>query len=379
MIETGGWGGLAHYAWNLCRALAAEGAEVHLLTAVRYELAELDGGFPVEPCLTAASFPRVAAHVLRRIRALAPDVVHVQSLLSTRFDAVLWPLARRRARLVATAHNVRPHEHGRWEEWTLWRTLRAADAVVAHTREAADTTSRRLGPGCRVEVIHHGDYAFFRDGRAADRSAARRALGLPERGQLLLAFGAIRPYKGLLDLIRALPVVRRRHPEAHLVVVGPLLVGSRAEYEEAIAHAHVDDAVTFRPVYVPHAEVASYFAAADVAVFNYRDVTDSGALRVAASLGTPIVATSVGAFREFLADGATGRLVPPGDAGALATTLGDVLADAAGAARMADAARALSASAWSWTDSARATLRLYHALTPASSPRLVDARRGTHA
>jgi glycosyltransferase involved in cell wall biosynthesis len=379
MVETGGWGGLAHYAWNLGRALAAEGADVHLLTAVRYELAELDGGFAVEACLSAASFPRVAAHILRRIGALAPDVVHVQSLLSTRFDAVLWPLARRRARLVVTAHNVRPHEHGRWEEWTLWRTLRAADAVIAHTRGAADTAMRRLGPGHRVEIIHHGDYAFFREGRAADRSAARRVLALPERGQLLLAFGAIRPYKGLLDLIRALPAVRRRHPEARLVVVGPLLVGSRAEYEAAIAHAHVEDAVVFRPVYVPHAEVASYFAAADVAVFNYRDVTDSGALRVAASLGTPIVATSVGAFREFLADGATGRLVPPGDASALAATLGDVLADAAGATRMADAARALSASAWSWTDSARATLKLYRAVAPASSPRMVDARRGTHA
>jgi glycosyltransferase involved in cell wall biosynthesis len=378
MIETGGWGGLAHYAWNLCRALTAEGADVHLITAVRYELAELDGGFRVDPCLSAASFPRAAGRLLGRIGALAPAVVHVQSLLSTRFDAVLWPLVRRRARLVATAHNVRPHEHGRWEEWTLWRMLRAADAVVAHTRQAADTARRRLGPGHRVELIHHGDYAFFRDGRAADQVAARRALDLPERGRLLLAFGAIRPYKGLLDLIGALPAVRRRHPDAHLVVVGPLLVGSRAEYEEAIAHAHVDDAVTFRPVYVPHAEVATYFAAADVAVFNYRDVTDSGALRVAASLGTPIVATSVGAFREFLADGATGRLVPPGDAGALATTLGDVLADAAGAARMADAARVLSASAWSWTDSARATLKLYSALTAAASPRFVDVR-GTHA
>jgi glycosyltransferase involved in cell wall biosynthesis len=71
--------------------------------------------------------------------------------------------------------------------------------------------------------------------------------------------------------------------------------------------------------------------------------------------------------------------VSPGDARALAATLGDVLADVAGAARMADAARALSASAWSWTDSARATLSLYDALARSSSPRLVDTRRGTHA
>src|SRR5258705_6661745 len=218
MVETGGWGGLAHYAWNLCRALATEGADVHLLTAVRYELAELDGGFKVDACLSAASFPRVAARVLGRIAALAPDVVHVQSLLSTRFDAALWPLARRRARLVATAHNVRPHEHGRWEEWTLWRTLRAGDTVVAHTPQAADITSRRLGSGHRVELIHHGDYAFFRNGLAVDRSAARRALGLPERGQLFLAFGAIRPYKSLLDLIGGLPAVQPLHPGAHPIL-----------------------------------------------------------------------------------------------------------------------------------------------------------------
>jgi D-inositol-3-phosphate glycosyltransferase len=92
------------------------------------------------------------------------------------------------------------------------------------------------------------------------------------------------------------------------------------------------------------------------------------------------VATSVGAFREFLADSATGRLVPPGDARALAATLGDVLADVAGAARMADAARALSDSAWSWADSARATLGLYRALAASpSADRPGLRRRGTHA
>ena len=176
MIETGGWGGLAHYAWNLCRALATEGADVHLLTAVRYELAELDGGFRVDACLSAASFPRVAARVLGRIAALAPDVVHVQSLLSTRFDAALWPLARRRARLVATAHNVRPHEHGRWEEWTLWRTLRTADTVVAHTREAADLALRRLGSGHRVvKRIRNGGLGGPRSTAAATVPSSRPA------------------------------------------------------------------------------------------------------------------------------------------------------------------------------------------------------------
>src|SRR5262249_61974533 len=113
--------------------------------------------------------------------------------------------------------------------------------------------------------------------------------------------------------------------------------------------------VVFRPGYVPAENVATYFAAADVAVFNYRDITDSGSLRLACDLGTPVVATAVGSFREFLADGVTARLVEPGDERALAQALAAVLARPETAARMAAAARALAASSWSSAASAKAT------------------------
>jgi glycosyltransferase involved in cell wall biosynthesis len=293
---------------------------------------------------------------------VAPDIVHVQSLISTRFDALLWPFVRRRMPLIMTAHNVRSHEGLAWEAWTMWRSLRAADAVIVHTEESAGVVARRLGPRARIRLIHHGDYAFFDRGTAKDRAAARRQLGLPVDAQLLLAFGAIRPYKGLLGAIAALPAIRSRHPNPHLVIVGPLLVGSEADYREAIRRAGVTDAVTFRPRYVPHDEVAAYFTAADVAVYNYHDVTDSGSLRIACSLRAPAVATAVGGFREFLTDGVTGRLVPPGDPEALAAAVSSLLADPVMAARMAEAARTLAASTWSWAKSARATHELYQEL-----------------
>jgi glycosyltransferase involved in cell wall biosynthesis len=124
----------------------------------------------------------------------------------------------------------------------------------------------------------------------------------------------------------------------------------------------VDDAVLFRPGYVPAGEVAAYFAAADVAVFNYRDITDSGSLRLACDLGTPVVATSVGSFREFLTDGVTARLVEPGHAGALVEALDDVLARPEQAARMAQAARELATTSWSWAESAKATAQLYETI-----------------
>ncbi|MEZ4719949.1 MAG: glycosyltransferase [Caldilineaceae bacterium] len=43
--------------------------------------------------------------------------------------------------------------------------------------------------------------------------------------------------------------------------------------------------------------------------------------------GLPVVTTRVGGMTEVVADGEVGRLVPPNDAGALAATLVDLLAD----------------------------------------------------
>jgi glycosyltransferase involved in cell wall biosynthesis len=363
MVETGGWGGIAHYTWNLCQALAQGGADVVLLTNTRFELNDLPRHFRVENCFAPdRNYLHTVRVFLRTLDRVAPEIVHVQSLLSSRFDAFLWPWIRRTAPLVMTAHNIRSHENSPWEAWTTWRSYRAADALVVHTDESAQIASHRLGPTHRVALIHHGDYAFFRPAQPLSRSEARHRLRLPVDVRLLLAFGAIRPYKGIQELFEALGIVRLRHPSTHLVVVGPLLVGTETEYRKAIERAGLFDAVTFRPEYVPHGEVASYFAAADIAVYNYSEVTDSGALRIACSLGTPVVATAVGAFREFLQDGVTGRLVPPHNPAVLTAAICDLLEDREAALRMATAARDLAVSRWSWQDSARQTIALYEAL-----------------
>ncbi len=363
MVETGGWGGIAHYAWSLCDALAGAGADVSLLTNADYELERRPRGFAVERCFSAgAGFLGNARALCERLRRGGHHVVHVQSLLSTRFDALLWPRVRRRVPMVMTVHNLRSHERIHWDDWTLWRCLATADAVVVHTEEALREARRRLGPRARVELIRMGDWSVFAAAEAADRGEARARLGLPADAPVVLAFGAIRPYKGLAGVIAALPALRRRHPGARLVIAGPLLAGSEGEYRAAIRRAGVEGVVVFRPGYVPGDEVPGYFAAADVAVFNYSGITDSASLRLACRMFTPVVATAVGCFSEFLTDGVTGRLVPAGDDGALAAALGDVLADPADAGRMAAAAASLAGSAWSWAESARATRALYGAL-----------------
>ncbi|PYN17567.1 MAG: hypothetical protein DME05_04195, partial [Candidatus Rokuibacteriota bacterium] len=50
MVETGGWGGIGHYTFNLCAALAAAGVEVSLLTNRKFELADRPHRFDVDGC-----------------------------------------------------------------------------------------------------------------------------------------------------------------------------------------------------------------------------------------------------------------------------------------------------------------------------------------
>jgi glycosyltransferase involved in cell wall biosynthesis len=362
MVETGGWGGIAHYTWNLSKALAEQGVEVALLTNGQYELHDLPTPFIVERCLDGqAGYLRNARTLWKQIAKLAPDIVHVQSLLSTRLDGILWRLVSLTTPLVLTEHNVQLREGSDRKNWTQKQCYRAANEVIVHTQEGYREMQRYVRSTTHVTVIHHGDYGFFEANGVVDRCTARRMLELPADAKIILAFGAIRPYKGIHDLIEMLPAVRRRHANALLVVAGPLLIGAEEEYRAAIARAGMQDAVAFWPHYVPHADVAVLFHAADVAVFNYHDITDSGALRVACSLGTPVVATAVGGFREFLKDRETARLVSPGNLDALAGAVGDVLDDPAAAERMACAAQALSGQRWSWESAARATLVAYHA------------------
>jgi hypothetical protein len=48
VVEPLGTGGMIHYAYQLCTALAKEGVEVTLVTAHNYELADFPHNFHVE-------------------------------------------------------------------------------------------------------------------------------------------------------------------------------------------------------------------------------------------------------------------------------------------------------------------------------------------
>jgi glycosyltransferase involved in cell wall biosynthesis len=229
-----------------------------------------------------------------------------------------WLLARARSMDIQSTlicHNVLPHEQSRIDQAAVRWALRRADRLIVHTT-AQQALAQRLIPGSATSIVPLPSYGAFHSD-AWTRERARAQLNLA--GNVILFFGLVRPYKGLQDLIDAMPAVLREI-DATLLVVGEIW-GDAALYHSRVAELGLQAEVQFVDRYVSNEEAAMYFAAADLAVLPYRAATGSAVLQLAFGLGVPVVATRTGGMDEVVQDEVTGYLVEPGNVDGLARAI----------------------------------------------------------
>lgn len=160
----------------------------------------------------------------------------------------------------------------------------------------------------QVEVVRNGvDLKRFHPG---DRSPARRILGLPPTGKLILGVGRLIAAKGFLLAARAL----ERLPGTALVLVGE--GPERLRIEAAAPPGRCFFLGSLRPDLVAHA-----YRACDVLALPSQREGWPNVINESLASGLPVVATAVGGIPEILTDPAVGGLTPPGDEDALASAL----------------------------------------------------------
>jgi glycosyltransferase involved in cell wall biosynthesis len=308
---------------------------------------DLVPGRPLPPC--------IHLHWIRplslRPERLRQGLRHLRNLRS---------LASGRTRVIWTAHNIIPHDckYPWLERWYSRRIARVSSAVIAHSPRAKSLLLSQLGDGldAKVHVIPHGHYLDAYP-NTVSASEARHHLRLPSDALVALAFGALRPYKGLDALIRYWSTART---PAHLVIAGKAHMRSTAaELNHLAAGA---PRVHLFEGFVQEPEVQHFMNAADFVVFPYRRILSSGALILAMSFAKACVAPRIGSLSDYLTtDGAL--LYDPDHEDGLhsaidkAIALGDQLA-AMGRANRERAAR------WDWDPIARATQCLYAGQRP---------------
>ncbi len=116
--------------------------------------------------------------------------------------------------------------------------------------------------------------------------------------------------------------------------------------------------VRLLPRFVSDAETGALMRRASLVALPYREIDQSGVLFTALGAGRPLLLSDAGGFPEVAATGAA-RMVPVGDAGALAAALAELLGDDAALGEMAARAATAAAGTYSWEASARAHLELY--------------------
>ena len=282
---------------------------------------------------------KAAEHVPGMLRyrhhARVADVSHWQWLWLESLSTRLLPRDRPQ---VLTLHNVIRRER------PVRRLLDAFEAIIVHTRAGAQL----LGGGERVHVIPHG--AFEHLTRRADELTLPPELAAVTR-PVVLYFGVVREYKGVDVLLEAM----RHVPEAELWVVGrPLDVSM-----ERLRRLAPAGRVRFVDRYVSDAELPAFFRRADVLALPHRNVDMSGVLFAGLAFGKAMVMSDVGGFRELVEDEGAGRLVPPGDAEALAAALTELVEDSAQRHELEQRAAAAAAGPYSWDRVAQMTMAVY--------------------
>lgn len=355
-----GAGPLRHTTVNLVAALAnlAPGSAWHVFCpgfAVLHELAER---------------PNVRLHPVRAAARSRP--------LRVLYQHSGYALDLRRARPDVTLHTVNvappggprprvlmlrslqflthPEQFGwlrrRYLQFTVRRSLRAADRVIAGSQAAADDAVRLLGlKPARIRIVPHGLAPHIAS--VLDHPLPAR----PTRRPYLLAVSTLYGHKNYPRLLHAFAALRRRNAIPHdLHIVGADADLTAADLRRMAEELGVADAVSLLGP-VPHDRIADHYQQADALVYVSLAETFGHPPLEAMALGCPVIASNTTSLPEIT--GGAAELVDPTDVSAIASAIERVVTQPERRANLVAAGR-MRAEDFTWPRAAERLLAVLH-------------------
>jgi glycosyltransferase involved in cell wall biosynthesis len=231
--------------------------------------------------------------------------VVAQLLTNIRPGAEPW-LKKLKASGVATLYSV--SQYPTWPQKPLKRIFRRRgyqrvfnefDALVTNS-EAIKEFLRDIGVNTRVEYIPNGvKLDRFHPARSSHETQSREQLrarfGIPQGHTVIVAVGAVMPRKSPDTLIKAWRHILHRHPDTHLLFVGPRtdeqdtkLRDFGKEISRLVATSAAPDQVHFAGIVD---DVESYLRASDLFVLASKREGTPNSLLEAMAVGLPCIST----------------------------------------------------------------------------------------
>jgi glycosyltransferase involved in cell wall biosynthesis len=247
----------------------------------------------------------------RELKKLAPDLIIVRywlPLIGPSLGRILRIAKKnRKTKVVCIADNVMPHEKRPGDVWFTKYFVKAPDAFVTMS-EKVQSDLLMFVKHKPIQLLRHPLYDNFGD--PLPKAEARKYLGLPETGKLILFFGFIRAYKGLDLLIRAMADPEVRAQQIKLLVAGEFYQDAQP-YLDLIRELHLEDAIILRTEFITDSEVRYYCSAPDCIVQPYRNATQSGVTPLAYHFSKPMIVTNVGGLPAMVPHEKVGLVALP--------------------------------------------------------------------
>lgn len=353
LTKVRGIGGAEQHLLALLPALRARGVDARFLSldagddSARFHTAlrERDIPLTIVPCGADLS-PRLLRDVVGAVRREQPDLVHTHMVHADVYGSAAAHVVR--TRFVSTRHNDDRYLLGpfRYVDRAFMHGVRRIIAISDAVRDFHIAAG--LDP-TKLVTIHYG-----LDEPPRDASEVTPAdVGIEEDAPLVLAIGRLIEQKDHATLLEAFAQVYAARPDARLAILG----WGRLEQatRDRVRALGLDGAAFVLGRVSPR----DWLARADVFAHTSRWEGFGIVLLEAMLAGLPVVATSVSAVPEIVDDGATGILVPSGDAKAVADAIGRLLDDAELRAQFGAGGRRRALAEFSVAQMADATLDVY--------------------
>jgi glycosyltransferase involved in cell wall biosynthesis len=262
--------------------------------------------FVVHPHRTGFSYStlQVSFTTWKFIRQFKPDIIHFETF-SLRAIGMLFFLKAFK-NVCITIHDPVPHSGEDSWKVTLPRTFFFSVPVKKKYLFYSQFARRQFEQHFKkhaeqVAVLQLGPYGYL-------QKLVRPEEETPKKH--ILFFGRLSLYKGIDDLLAAMPLVFKEFPNEKLIIAGKR--HNDFAIDDQVIKKYKNN-ITLMDRHIPNDELATLIQEAKFIVCPYKDATQSGVLMTAFGLKTPVIATNVGSFPEFIIDNVNGLMVPPND------------------------------------------------------------------
>lgn len=215
------------------------------------------------------------------------------------------------------------HAHVNYGDWmgrgVAWAFSRA-DAIVGVSGFTAHTFVKAGYRSDRVRAVLNAIEPALWD-PSIPPMPGRVSLGVPEGAPLIVSVARLFRWKGHLELLRALALVKPCYPNVQLAIVGsdyPADSGTTAMLREHAGQLGIENNVIFTG---QRSDIAALLAACDIFALPSFEEPFGLVFAEAMAMKRPVVALSNGGTPEVVEHGKCGLLSPPGDIDALAANL----------------------------------------------------------